>query len=156
MNTLIKTIVAIVFGIIMMPAIASDDSRNDGHSTRLVRTKDGVPVTVTREHCYPQSTNGAAVCKRSGERYQVVLAALRKAGFVENDAVDRRSLVIYEVTITPVDGVGYRVSNVALLSGNLSMEIRGGIYPESDLPNIARRLDQAFLIFMTGARTAIH
>lgn len=154
MGKLINAIIAISFGIFMTSVMANGDD----HSTRLVRAKDGVPVTVTREHCYPQGANGAAVCKRSGERYQVVLAALRKAGFVESLADRPRSLVIYEVVITPVDGVGYLVRNVGRLGSNLSlsMEIRGGIHPEADLPNIAHRLDEAFLIFMAGARTALH
>lgn len=156
MNKLIHVVITIVFGTLIMPVMANNDGRSDHHSTHLVRTKDGVPVTVTQEHCYPQGANGTEVCKKSGERYQVVLAALQKAGFVESTADHhRKNLVIYEVTVTPVDGVGYSVRNVGRLTGNLSMEIRGGIYPETDLQNIAMRLDQARLIFMTGARTAL-
>ena len=122
----------------------------EGHSTHLVR--HDTPAKVTREACEPGSVGSAEACQQSGRRYQAVLVAMRKHGFVENRP-GNQSLVIYEVVITQRDGVSYTVRT--LRGTTISMEVRGGLHADQDLVKIVERLDRAALILMSGAKIAI-
>ena len=132
-----------------IPCFAAD--MHQGHTTHLVR-HDGVPAMVTRNPCDPGGVGSTEACQQSGKRYQAVLVAMRKHGFIENRP-GNQNLVIYDVVITQRDGVGYTVRT--LRGTTISMEVRGGLHADQDLVKIVERLDRASFILMNGAKVAL-
>ncbi len=132
-----------------LPGFAADMPQ--GHTTHLVR-HDGVPAMVMRNPCDPGGVGSTEACQQSGKRYQAVLAAMRKHGFVENRP-GNQSLVIYDVVITQRDGVSYTVRT--LRGTTISMEVRGGLHTDQDLAKVVERLDRASFILMNGAKVAL-
>ena len=132
-----------------IPCFAADMPQ--GHTTHLVR-HDGVPAMVMRNPCDPAGVDSTEACQQSGKRYQAVLAAMRKHGFVENRP-GNQSLVIYDVVITQRDGVSYSVRT--LRGTTISMEVRGGLHTDQDLAKVVERLDRASFILMNGAKVAL-
>ncbi len=142
--------VAIILGLGSIPCMAANGTEEV--KTFLVRASDGVPARVTKQACdiVQGSPDSAMVCLRANQRHDTIVTSLKRAGFSQND-IWANGLVIYDVTITPRDGIGYTVRT---RYGSLEMVVNGSIHQDLDVPRITERLNRASIVLMNGARIA--
>ena len=151
--------VAIVLGLVSIPALSADTSKGtEAVTTHLVRTSDGVPAKVTKQACNIVNGSSAEVgnsmmaCLRANAWHDTIVSSLKRADFTLKSPTWGDGLVIYDVVITQRDGIGYTVRT---LYGSLTMEVSGSIHEDRDVPKILERLNRATLILMNGAKIAI-
>lgn len=151
----IFTLILMCLGFATIPCLAADTSDKE-IKTFLVRTRDGIPARITKQACsiMPGSSSAVAdsmvVCLRASQRHDSIVSSLKRAGFVQNEPW-ANGLVIYEVVITPRDGIGYAVRT---RYGSLEIEVRSSIHQDDEVSEIVERLDRAALVLMNGARIA--